>query len=42
MTGLALDEAYVGYKGTDVLRGISASVEPGQCVAVLGPNGAGK
>jgi branched-chain amino acid transport system ATP-binding protein len=42
MTGLSLDEAYCGYAETDVLRGISISVEPGSCVAVLGPNGAGK
>jgi branched-chain amino acid transport system ATP-binding protein len=31
-----------GYGGTDVLREVSVSLEPGERVAVLGPNGAGK
>jgi len=42
MTSLDLVDVEAGYKGTDVLRGISLSVAQGDCVAVLGPNGAGK
>lgn len=39
---LAVEEAYAGYTGTDVIRGVSVQLEAGECVAVLGPNGAGK
>jgi branched-chain amino acid transport system ATP-binding protein len=42
MSGLRVESAYAGYQATDVLRGITAGVEAGRCVAVLGPNGAGK
>jgi branched-chain amino acid transport system ATP-binding protein len=42
MIGLAVEDAFAGYKRTDVLRGITTSVRPGECVAILGPNGAGK
>src|SRR6202022_964585 len=42
LTGLAVEDAFVGYKSTDVLRGTSVLVHPGECVAILGPNGAGK
>lgn len=30
------------YKGKDVLKGVSFSVKPGECVAVVGRNGCGK
>jgi len=39
---LVLSDVEAGYKGTDVLRGISLTVTPGDCIGVLGPNGAGK
>ena len=39
---LELTNIEAGYKGTDVLRGISLTIKPGECVGVLGPNGAGK
>ena len=42
MSQLELIDIEAGYKGTDILRGISLSVARGDCVAVLGPNGAGK
>jgi branched-chain amino acid transport system ATP-binding protein len=42
MTGLAVHDVAAGYGGTDVLRGVSLAVRPGECVGVLGPNGAGK
>jgi len=42
MTSLAVEAVYAGYSGTDVLRGVSISVAPGECVGILGLNGAGK
>ena len=42
MSELTVDGISAGYAGTDVLRGVSVSVAPGECVAVLGANGAGK
>ena len=42
MSEMVLSGIEAGYKGTDVLRGISLTVAPGDCIGVLGPNGAGK
>lgn len=42
MSSLVLTDVEAGYKGTDVLRGVSLTVDPGDCIGVLGPNGAGK
>ena len=42
MTSLSVEAVYAGYSGTDVLRGVSISVVPGECVGILGLNGAGK
>ena len=41
-SGLTLHEVRKSFGGTEVLRGISLRVRPGQVVALLGPNGAGK
>jgi branched-chain amino acid transport system ATP-binding protein len=35
-------DLYAGYSGTEVVRGLTFDVEPGEVVALLGPNGAGK
>ena len=42
MTQLRLENIHAGYKGTDVLRGISLTLKEGSCIGILGPNGAGK
>lgn len=42
MNGLAVEDVYAGYTGTDILRGVGIEVRPSECLAVLGPNGAGK
>jgi branched-chain amino acid transport system ATP-binding protein len=42
VTQLAVEAISAGYAGTDVLRGVSLAVSPGECIGVLGPNGAGK
>ena len=39
---LAVDELHTGYDATEVLRGVSFAIQPGEVVAVLGSNGAGK
>ncbi|MCA0316460.1 MAG: ABC transporter ATP-binding protein [Proteobacteria bacterium] len=39
---LAIDGLTAGYGQTEILRGISMTVEPGEIVAVLGSNGVGK
>ena len=41
-TLLQLDNVHAGYGVTDVLKGISLTVEEGEIVTVLGANGAGK
>ncbi len=39
---LVLENVTAGYKGADVLRGVSVRVPSGSVIALLGPNGAGK
>jgi branched-chain amino acid transport system ATP-binding protein len=39
---LELRNVYAGYGGSDVLRGVTLTVEKGSITCVVGPNGAGK
>jgi branched-chain amino acid transport system ATP-binding protein len=42
MSFLELESVYAGYEGSDVLQGVSLSVEEGSVVTLLGRNGVGK
>ena len=39
---LAVEELYKSYSAQEVLRGLSFTIERGECFGLLGPNGAGK
>lgn len=39
---LSLETLHGGYGGTDILKGTSLTVDPGEIVVIVGPNGAGK
>ena len=39
---LSVETLVAGYGGTEILRGLTMTVEPGEIVAVLGSNGVGK
>jgi branched-chain amino acid transport system ATP-binding protein len=39
---LSLKDVYAGYGGSDILRGVSLTVDQGSLTCIVGPNGAGK
>jgi len=39
---IALDQVRFAYGEEEILKGISTTIQPGECVAVIGPSGAGK
>ena len=39
---LEIKNLYAGYGSGDVLKGISFTAQPGECLCILGPNGCGK
>lgn len=39
---LCMNDLYGGYGGTDILKGVSLTVNAGEIVVIVGPNGAGK
>jgi len=39
---LQVQSVYAGYQDSDILKGVSLHVHPGEIVCVIGPNGAGK
>lgn len=39
---LQVQDVFAGYQDSDILKGVSLHVNPGEIVCVIGPNGAGK
>jgi len=39
---VTLEDVRAGYRGRDVVHGVSLAVEAGECFLILGPNGCGK
>ncbi|MEI6606447.1 MAG: ATP-binding cassette domain-containing protein [Verrucomicrobiota bacterium] len=39
---LEVERIQAGYNGREVLRGVTVTVAPGECLALIGPNGCGK
>ena len=42
MSILSVDNIFAGYGETEILHGVSLSIEPGEAVTLFGPNGCGK
>ncbi len=42
MNALTIQDLRAGYRGQDIVKGVSLNLEPGDAVAILGPSGGGK